>query len=177
MTQPPRAYALAMAVTRGLLAATVGTLAMDAVWFARYRGAGGESGFLVWEFSVGLDSWDKASAPAHVGKLLYETVCQRELPARYAAVTNNVMHWAYGAGWGGLLGASIGSLCAARLRQGPLLGVLVWLASYVILPIAGSYRPIWTYDVKTLWDDLSAHLAYGTSVGVVLRVARARSCR
>jgi len=29
------------------------------------------------------------------------------------------------------------------------------------MPIAGFYQPIWAYDPRTLWDDLSAHLVYG----------------
>lgn len=159
-------------ITRGLLAAAIGTLAMDLVWYARYKRGGGESGFLDWEFSVGLNDWENASAPAKVGKLLFEFTFKRELPARYAMLTNNVMHWAYGVQWGGVLGAAIGSRCAARFRQGPLLGALVWLSSYVSLPIAGFYKPIWEYDLKTLWDDLSAHLVYGTTVGLVMRLSR-----
>jgi hypothetical protein len=27
----------------------------------------------------------------------------------------------------------------------------VWLAGYVVLPIAGVYEPIWPYDAATLW--------------------------
>jgi uncharacterized membrane protein YagU involved in acid resistance len=103
---------------------------------------------------------------------LYETITQRELPASYAALTNNLMHWLYGVGWGGLFGLSVGSVCAARLRQGPLLGALVWLASYVSMPIAGFYKPIWSYDLKTLWDDLSAHLVYGSATAVAFIVGR-----
>ncbi|MEU4301223.1 hypothetical protein ACIG0C_15140 [Kitasatospora aureofaciens] len=37
----------------------------------------------------------------------------------------------------------------------------MWLSGYVVLPIAGLHKPIWTYDAKTLGDDLTAHLAYG----------------
>jgi hypothetical protein len=45
------------------------------------------------------------------------------------------------------------------------LGALVWGTSYVILPLAGLYRPIWEYDIGTLWKDLSAHLVYGLATG------------
>ena len=44
---------------------------------------------------------------------------------------------------------------------GPPFGAVVWGTSYVILPLAGLYRPIWEYDIGTLWQDLSAHLVYG----------------
>jgi hypothetical protein len=32
------------------------------------------------------------------------------------------------------------------------------MSGYVILPLAGLYKPIWEYDARTLADDLSAHL-------------------
>jgi hypothetical protein len=157
---------LARSLACGLAAAAVGTLAMDLVWFVRYRRGGGQSDFLAWEFASGLAAWDQASAPAKVGKLLYETALRRELPAQYAQLTTNVMHWAYGVQWGAVLGLAIGSRAHLRLWQGPLFGTLVWLASYVSLPVAGFYRPIWSYDLETLWDDWSAHLVYGTSTAV-----------
>lgn len=162
-------------VTCGLIAGAAGTVAMDLVWFIRYRGGGGESNFAKWEFASGPTSWDDAPAPAKVGKLLYETVTHEALSASYAPLTTNVMHWTYGIQWGLILAAAVG--CANRLRllpQAPLLGLLVWLASYVSLPIAGFYKPIWSYDVKTLWDDLSAHLVYGMGAAAAFKI-RCRS--
>ena len=148
----------------GFAAGAVGTVAMDLVWFVRYKRSGGQSSFLAWETASGLDSWDTASAPAKVGKLLYETVSHRDLAARRAALTTNIMHWGYGLQWGVLFGLSVGTSHHIRLWHGALFGALVWLASYVTLPIAGFYKPIWSYDLKTLWDDFSAHLAYGIGV-------------
>ena len=153
------------ALVRGMLAGAVGTAAMDAVWFYRYRRGGGESGPLAWEFSVGLDNWDNASAPGKLGKRLFEAVFRRELSARWAPLTNNVMHWGYGVGWGGVFGILAGSTAAPRALWGLPLGALVWGTSYVILPLAGLYRPIWEYDIGTLWKDLSAHLVYGLATG------------
>ncbi|MBV9578523.1 MAG: hypothetical protein JO057_08040, partial [Chloroflexi bacterium] len=46
------------------------------------------------------------------------------------------------------------------------LGPLAWLTSYVILPVANVYKPIWEYDARTLGDDLSAHLVYGTATSL-----------
>jgi hypothetical protein len=150
----------------GLAAGAIGTLAMDLVWFVRYRRGGGESGFWQWESASGLDSWDATSAPAKVGKLVYETLTHAELPASQARLTTNVMHWGYGVPWGAVFGVAIGSASRQRPWQGPLFGALVWLAGYVSLPIAGFYKPIWSYDLKTLWEDLSAHLVYGVSVAM-----------
>jgi hypothetical protein len=150
----------------GLLAGALGTLAMDTLWFGRYRRGGGTSDALSWEFAIGLNSWQDASAPAKVGKLLYESLTHRELPPSRASLTTNIMHWGYGAQWGALFGLALG--CAGHLRwwHAPLLGGLVWLSSYAILPVAGFYKPIWRYDPKTLWDDLSAHLVYGAAAAV-----------
>ena len=155
----------------GLLAGAAGTLAMDAFLYLRYRrgGSGGDSSFTSWEFASGITSWDQTSAPARVGKLLFETTLHRELPASQASLTTNVMHWGYGLTWGAVFGFAVGSRPHLRPWQGPLLGLLVWLASYVSLPIAGVYKPIWSYDLKTLWSDLSAHLVYGVGVVVTFR--------
>lgn len=148
----------------GLAAGAIGTLAMDLVWFARYKRGGGTSDFFTWEFASGLKSWDDASAPARVGKLLYETFTHRELTDSRASLTTNVMHWAYGVQWGAVFGLGLGGARYVRWWYGPMLGALVWLASYVSLPIAGFYKPIWSYELKTLWQDLSAHLVYGIGV-------------
>jgi hypothetical protein len=84
------------AVGRGLLAGAVGTFAMDALLFTRYRRGGGACPFTTWEFSVGLDDWEDAPAPARLGRRLVEGVTQRELPARRATLVSNLTHCSYG---------------------------------------------------------------------------------
>ena len=54
-----------------------------------------------------------------------------------------------------------GSLRRSRIRYGPAFGASVWASGYVVLPAAKLYEPIWKYDLKTLANDLSAHLVYG----------------
>jgi len=167
---------------RGVLAGAVGTTAMDTLWFYRYKRGGGESGPLEWEFSVGLDNWDNASAPGKLGKRLFEAVVQRELSPRWAPLTNNVMHWGYGLGWGGVFGIAASSTAAPPMLLGLPFGAVVWVTSYIILPLAGLYRPIWEYDAGTLWQDLSAHLVYGlttaTTFGLLSRLGpRPKTCR
>ncbi len=151
------------AVLAGLVAGAVGTIAMDLVWFARYRYGGGDSSILDWEFSVGLDSWDNAPAPARVGQRIVKAVIRRDLPARYAGVTNNVVHWTYGIFWGGLYGVVAGWVLGRNVALGLPFGFVVWASSYVTLPLLGLYKPMWEYDRKTLSRDLSAHLAYGVA--------------
>jgi len=157
------------AVARGAVAGAVGTLAMDLLWFARQRRAGGEGDFASWELSSGLDSWEQAPAPAQVGKRLVEGLFGRELPAARAALVNNVTHWAYGLLGGAQYGLVAGSVRHPRIRHGLPFGASVWAAGYVVLPAAKLYKPIWEYDAKTLAEDLSAHLVYGLATAAALR--------
>jgi Protein of unknown function (DUF1440) len=149
------------AIVRGLAAGVMGTAAMDALLFARFRHGGGETPFADWELSKGIDSWDAAPAPAHVGKRLVEGLFQIELPAKYVPLVNNVMHWGYGIANAAQYGIVAGSLPERRIRHGLPFGATVWGSGYVILPAMKLYEPIWKYDRKTLADDLSAHLVYG----------------
>jgi hypothetical protein len=150
------------AVLRGAVAGAVGTAAMDAFWYARHRLSGGTEDPLTWEFG-GPSDWESVSAPALLGRRLFEAVTQRPLEARWARLTNTVMHWGYGIGWGTALGVVGGSLRRLRPVHGPLVGVTVWGSGYVILPVAGLYKPIWQYGVRELAPDLAAHLVYGTT--------------
>jgi hypothetical protein len=140
------------ALLTGLVAGAVGTAAMDLVQFARYRRGGDEDRLLEWR--------------------VVEGVFQRELPAERAALTNNVMHWGYGIAWGGLFGLVAGSLRAPKVRHGLALGATAWAASYVLLPLAGLYRPIWEYDAKVLAKDLGDHLVYGLGTATAGLLAR-----
>ena len=158
------------ALLTGLVAGAVGTAAMDLVQFARYRHGGGNDRLLAWEFSAALKDWEQAPAPAQIGRRVVEGVFQRQLPPQRAALVNNLMHWGYGIAWGGLFGLVAGSLRAPKVRHGLALGATVWSASYVLLPLAGLYRPIWEYDAKVLATDLGDHLAYGLGVAGAYRL-------
>lgn len=150
------------AAVRGAVAGVVGIAAMDAFLYARYRSGGGAQEPIGWEFG-GPSDWESVSAPAQVGRRLYEGFRQRPLEARHARLTNNVMHWGYGIAWGGLLGLAGGSLRRTRPVHGPMFGAAVWGSSYVSLPLAGLYKPIWEYSFQELAPDLVAHLVYGTA--------------
>jgi len=157
------------ALIRGAVAGAAGTVAMDAFLYARYRRGGGEQRPLAWEFT-GPSTWDAVSAPAQVGRRLYEGFRQRPLDARFARLTNNVMHWGYGIAWGTALSVVAASVPRRRLLFGPAFGATVWASSYVTLPLAGLYKPIWRYSVAELAPDLAAHLTYGTVTEGVLRI-------
>jgi len=157
------------AVSRGLLAGAAGTLAMDLLWFYRYKRDDGEDGFRAWEFSSGLCSWEQAPAPAQLGKRFIQGVFEYELPPERAPLVNNLTHWGYGmlAGTGYAIVA--GTSANQRIWYGAAFGATVWATSYVVLPMAKLYKPIWEYDRSTLARDLSAHLVYGLTTATSFR--------
>jgi hypothetical protein len=153
------------AIAAGLAAGAVGTVCMDTLRYVRYRRAGGKDSPLRWEFAP-VDSWEKAPDPGQIGKRLIEGFTQRELSDRWAWPVSTVMHWGYGSGAGMAYGLLAGSLRKPHAVYGVPYGAAVFASDYVTLPIAGLYQPIWKYDAKTIWEDLSAHLAYGAGTGV-----------
>jgi hypothetical protein len=162
------------ALARGMVAGMVGTAAMDLVQFARYKRGGGDDRLLAWEFSAGLKDWEQAPAPAQLGKRVVEGVFQRQLPSERAALVNNLTHWGYGIAWGGLFGLVAGLLRSPKVRHGLVLGTTVWMSSYVVLPLAKLYRPIWEYDARVLARDLGDHLVYGVSAAGAERLLAGR---
>jgi hypothetical protein len=152
------------AVVGGFLAGAVGTVAMDAYRYLRYRQSGGTDSPLAWEFAP-VPTWEQAPEPGQVAKRVVEGFAQQELPDRYAFLTSTIMHWAYGSVNGAAYGVVAGSLRRPNPLSGLPFGASVWLSGYVVLPLGHLYQPIWKYDVKTLAEDLSAHLVYGTTTG------------
>jgi len=159
------------AVTHGLIAGTVGTIAMDALLYAEYRAGGGKTELGRWERSAEIENWQQAPAPAQVGKRLYEGVLQREVPDSRAALVNNITHWAYGILNGAAYGVVAGSAPEPRVWFGAPFGASVWGTGYVVLPAAKLYQPIWKYSPKILAKDLSAHLVYGLSTAAAFKVS------
>jgi hypothetical protein len=159
------------AALRGLLAGAVGTVVMDLVLYRRYRSGGGTDDFLKWEFASVTD-WEHAPAPAIVGKRLVEGFTREPLPPDRAGLINNVMHWGYGSGWAAAYGLVAGSLRRPFVALGAPFGATVWSSSYILLPLAKLYKPIWEYDAKTLWKDLSAHLAFGMGTSAAFALLR-----
>jgi hypothetical protein len=157
-------------IRTGVVAGVVGTTAMDLVWFARYRNGGGAASFADWEFRPQLDGFDDAPAPAKVGKVLASKV-NIDLPDSTAPIANNVVHWSTGLAWG-IAAAALQRLPrAGAIRTGILTGAAAWGTSYVVLPKLGVYKPITEYDAKTLWKDFSAHLVFGSAIGVATLVS------
>ena len=152
------------AVVGGFLARAVGTVALDAYQYLRYRKSGGTDSPLAWEFAP-VPTWDQAPAPGQVAKRVVEGFTQKRLPDRYAFLTSTIMHWGYGSVNGAAYGVVAGSLRSPSPSYGLPFGVAVWLSGYAVLPLGGIYQPIWKYDVKTLASDLGGHLCFGTATG------------
>jgi hypothetical protein len=153
-------------IAKGVLAGVVGTLAMDLVWYGRYRRSGGDDGFADWEFATSTASFDEASAPGKVGKKLADAVGV-ELPEDAAGTTTNVMHWLTGIGYG--VGHAVLQDGRASSAGGLATGAGAFANSYATLGAMGIYEPMWRYDRRTLAKDLSAHLVFGLATGLAYR--------
>jgi hypothetical protein len=147
----------------GAVAGTAGTAAMDLLLYLRYRREGGKESGRRWEFSAGTTDWDTASAPGQLGMKVEGIVIGHPPPDGWARPTTNLVHWATGIGWGILYGALTGTRSTHPLVRALAFGPVVWLAGYVILPLAKVYEPIWKYDARTLGKDLSVHVVYGVA--------------
>ena len=158
------------AVLKGVVAGIVGTLAMDLVWFTRYKKSGGDQGFIEWDLASDVEGYEQAPAPAQVGKRLVEGLLEKELDPKTAAPMTNVVHWATGAGWGVAHGITHGTMAKQSALGGLLTGAVAWGTSYATLAPMGLYKPMWEYDAETLWKDLSAHLVFGIATGIAFKL-------
>lgn len=143
----------------GAVAGVAGTAAMDLLWYRRYRAGGGHEPLGQWETAADTHSYDQAGAPARVGRKAYKALTGKDPAPDTARLMTNAVHWTTGVQW-----AAVYGIAAPHLPQpwaAVAFGPFVWGTSYVILPAIGVYKPIWKYDAKTLWSDLSAHLVYG----------------
>jgi hypothetical protein len=120
---------LSRSVVTGALSGAVGTAAMDALLYVRYRRSGGTQGPLAWEFSAGVETWEGVSAPGLVGKRLLEALLGRKAPDRWARSVQNTMHWATGMGWSGQFGAVASLVELPAWTEGLIFGPTVWLSS------------------------------------------------
>jgi hypothetical protein len=83
---------------------------------------------------------------------------------------NNLTHWGTGKMWGAPYGLATGSVAAPRAWFGPALGTIAWGTSYVVMPLAKLYEPIWKYEPKVLAKEYGAHLVYGVTTAVAFRI-------
>lgn len=153
----------------GAVAGAVGTLAMDLLWYRRFRAGGGSQEFVAWETSEGTEGFNDAAAPARTAKAVADLVGVH-LPESSARTMNNVVHWGTGIGWGEAHGVATSVLGTSSPLLGPVTAVVAWATSYAVLPLLGVYKPMREYDRETLRQDLTAHLAFGAALGVTYRL-------
>ncbi len=159
------------AITSGAVAGAVGTLAMDLLWYRRFLEDGGEGSFLDWELASPED-YEAAGAPAKLGRRMVEGLLGASLPATSAGAMTTGVHWSTGMGWGIVHGIASGSTPKSRITHGAATGLVAWLGSYAVLAPADLYEPIWEYQPKTLWKDLTAHMVFGVATGAVFAALR-----
>jgi hypothetical protein len=160
----------------GAIAGAAGTLAMDLVWYRRYIAAGGTQGFSAWETSEGTEDFEHAAAPARTAKAVAD-MAGIDLPDSAARPLNNIVHWITGIGWGKFHGTAAVTIGTTSPLLGPVTAVVAWATSYAVLPRLGVYKPMRDYDREVLQQDLTAHLAFGTVLGLAYRALRRRCDR
>lgn len=163
------------AVVRGLAAGLLGTAAMTAYQTVRAVKQGTPVGEAI--APEPPDSWEEAPAPAQVGYRFVRGMFQKDVDPENATRMTNVVHWLYGAAWGGLYGLAEGSAEAQPLVAGSAFGSLVFANAYVALPAMGLYDPPWKYDRKTLATDWSYHLVYGIVTAGAFRLLEPKGAR
>jgi hypothetical protein len=154
----------------GMLAGAAGTMAMDLTWYLRYRNGGGDQAFVPWETSAGTTGFEEAAAPARTAKAIADQAGV-ELPEASARALNNAVHWMTGLAWGQAHGIASWATGVSNPMLGLGTAVMAWATSYVVLPRLGVYQKMSEYEIEVLWKDLSAHLVFGTVLGLVFRLA------
>jgi uncharacterized membrane protein YagU involved in acid resistance len=147
-------------MTRGVVAGIVGTAFMTA-WqeiVAHFRR---HSMPKVLHQEENADPWEKAPAPAQVGRLFVNGVLKRDVPPARIPLFTNAVHWMFGTAMGGAYGFLHGTLRGRAALDGPAFGLSVWAQSYATLVPLGLYKPPWQYPAKSIAKDISYHLVYG----------------
>ena len=114
-----------------------------------------------------MTGWDEASAPGQIGQKLERLVTGRPPPDRWARHHDEPRALGHGHRLGRPVRRAGRQDVPAPWLRALALGPAVWLAGYVVLPLAGVYKPIWEYDARTLGEDLSAHLVFGVTTSAV----------
>jgi hypothetical protein len=154
------------ALARGLIAGVAGTAALTGLQAleARAKRNDGDG-----ETQAPRD-WGEAPAPAQVGQRVAAGVFERPVPIEHAGALTQVVHWLYGAAWGGVYGLLHESRRTSGVVDGVALGGAVVVADYTVLPAMRVYEPVWRYPASTLAKDLGRHLVYGLSVALAYRL-------
>ncbi len=98
---------------------------------------------------------------------IVEGLAHRRLSEKAKSRAGNLVHFAFGAGWGGLLALA---LPRPRLHHGLLFGTLVWMVSdNGLLPLLRVASVPTRYSPGVHAKALLAHLVYGAGTALALR--------
>ena len=147
-------------VAAGVAATAVGTAAMTAAQSAVTAATGAEP----------------SDAPGEVGRRLLEDVLGRKVRRGERVALNHAVHWLYGTSWGVALGAvtARGDTPPPVVPTGAALGLGVWAASLVELPLLGVAPPVWRRHPLDTLTDAAYHLVYGLAAAAALGELRRR---
>jgi hypothetical protein len=154
------------ALLQGLAAGVVGTAV-----FTGYQALIGKSGG-----RAQPRRWADAPQPAQVGKRVLEGVFQRKVTLAQVPTLTQVVHWAYGTGWG-LAYAVIQESVKQPVVSGITLATTITAADYTLLPAMKLYDPPWEYAPATLAKDFGHHLVHGLAVAGAYRLLDAALAR
>ena len=120
--------------------------------------------------------WADAPDPARVGKRVLEGVFQRRVTLAQVPTLTQVVHWAYGTGWG-LVYAVIQESVRRPVVSGVTLTTIVTAADYTLLPAMKLYDPPREYEPATVAKDFGNHLVHGLAIAGAYRVLDAALAR
>lgn len=163
------------ALVRGVVAGAAASLAQN-LFFAATKKIAPSSGPTPFEPPEPEQQDEQATQT--VARRTFEGLMQRELPVD-EATAGRAVHYAFGAGWGGLYG--LGAASAPRLATpagGAAFGLLVWAASDdVLLPAFKLAAWPRHYPAKVHAYAIAAHLVYGVATWLAFSAMRPRAER
>lgn len=119
--------------------------------------------------AAGKDSTVKTAAA------ISERLLHHELRPEEEQAAGSAVHYAFGAGVGGLYGATAEIAPVVARAAGLPFGIAVWLGAHVItVPALGLAQPITRAPAPFEAVELAAHLVYGAATELLRRLLRGR---
>jgi len=151
------------ALWRGIAAGAVGS-GIQNLYFKGIAGAGAMPEWPKGVFEPPEERQKSELSTVTVARRFTEGLAQRRLPEQRHPLAGQLVHYSFGAGWGGLYGLALESLPAAA--GGPVgalaFGTMVWaVGDNTILPLFRLSAWPHKYPPQVHAFALGAHLAYG----------------